>query len=60
LTLVLLYGRGGQPTARGPDPALQGMASGPQPLHQIVITVWPAYNGTVLYFINLPSLQLIV
>jgi len=38
----------------------QGKASGPQHLHQIVVTVWPTYNGTVLYFINLPSLQLIV
>ena len=52
---MLLYARGaGQPTAR------QGKTSGPQPFYQIVVTVWPVYNGTVLYFINLPSLQLIV
>jgi len=51
---MLLYPRGGQPTAR------QGKASGPQPLHQIVVTVWSVFDGTVLYFINLPSLQLII
>jgi len=42
---MLLYARGaGQPTAR------QGKSSGPQPLYQIVVTVWPAYSGSVIFY----------
>jgi len=42
---MLLYARGaGQLTAR------QGKSSDPQPLHQIVVTVWPAYSGSVIFY----------
>jgi len=42
---MLLYARGaGQLTAR------QGKSSDPQPLHQIVVTVWPAYCGSVIFY----------
>jgi len=40
---------GRKPTARGTDPARQAKSSGPQPLYQIVVTVWPAYSGIIFY-----------
>ena len=43
------YTRGRQPTARGSDPAFQAKSSGPQPLYQIVVTVYGQPSGIIFY-----------
>ena len=45
--MILVRGR--QPTARGPDTARQAKSSDPQPLNQIVVTVYGQPSGIIFY-----------